>query len=211
MTQVPSGGDPCTDPIALFGAWQREAQESKNLHPLLDPDIASLSTCSKEGIPSSRALRTQFSAKRGITFFTLNTSRKAKDLDSNPNAALLFLWALPIIRQVRVQGNVEMLPDQEVVEAFRALPRSFQVYFAVNEEIPPDFDGGKAELIELRKQLAMKYSDESIPMPREFTAYCLVPTQFEFYEGSASNPMEIYRSLFVKDTETSSWSCKHLL
>ncbi len=200
-------------PFVQFESWFKEAMEtvtSKTLTRELNPEFASLSTCSKDGQPSSRMVHSRSHTERGITFLTSCTSRKAKDLSSNPKACLLFYWPVPVVRQVRVLGKVETLPEQEAVDDFYSLPRELQISFAVNCEIPHDFKGGKVELSKLRKELAGKYSDKSVPVPkpRQWTAYLLVPTQFEFYEVNDPTLLEIYDFVFTKDTSTGTWSFK---
>ncbi|CAH8476014.1 unnamed protein product [Heterobilharzia americana] len=51
-----------------------------------------LATCSKECIPSVRFVLLKELDENGFHFFTNYESRKAQELDSNPNASLLFYW-----------------------------------------------------------------------------------------------------------------------
>ena len=90
------------DPVALFGEWFRAAEESG----ILLPETMILSTCTPAGRPSARAVLLKRWSRDGFVFFTNYGSRKAKELDENPFAALLFHW--PILeRQVRIEGTVE--------------------------------------------------------------------------------------------------------
>ncbi len=200
-------------PFVQFESWFEEAKEtvtSKTLTRELNPEYASLSTSGKDGQPSSRMVGVKSHTERGFTFFTNCTSHKAEELSSNPNACLLFYWPVPVVRQVRVLGKVETLPEGESAADFYSLPRELQISFAVNWEIPHDFKGGKVELTKLRKELAGKYSDKSVPVPkpRQWTGYLLVPTQFEFYEGNDPTLLEIYDFVFTKETSTDTWSFK---
>lgn len=195
-----------SSPFLQFESWHKEAKESTKTRAL-NPDYASLATCSKDGKPSSRVLATQLQGERGFLFNTHNMSRKAQDLGSNPNACLLFYWSAPVIRQVRVEGKVERLPEEVASESFHSYPRQMQVGLAVNCEISErQFTGSKADLSQLRKELLKKYSDESVPVPipSGWIGYLLVPTRFEFYDGTDPTLLEIYDFVFTKDA-SGSW------
>jgi pyridoxamine 5'-phosphate oxidase len=89
-----------TDPFDLLRAWLKEALEAG----LLDPNAVALATVSPDGQPSVRAVLLRDMNERGFVFFTNYESRKAKELQHNPRAAMLFLW-VPLERQVRVEGD----------------------------------------------------------------------------------------------------------
>ncbi len=120
-----------------------------------------------------------------------------------------------MIRQVRVEGKVELLSEKEAIEQFTACPRFLQLHLAVLCEIVQmGFKGGKAELSKLRKELAEKYADKSvpIPVPQGWTGYLLVPTRFEFYEAASIEA--VLNSDVFEYTRTSTetdWTFKLLL
>src|SRR5579864_4630618 len=76
------------DPFQLFRHWFQQALRAH----LLDPNALSLSTVGPAGKPSSRMVLLKGLDKKGFVFFTNYLSRKGKDLQRHPSAALLFFW-----------------------------------------------------------------------------------------------------------------------
>ncbi|MFA0767250.1 MAG: hypothetical protein OXFUSZZB_000578, partial [Candidatus Fervidibacter sp.] len=77
-----------SDPFELLRWWLKEALEAG----LLDPNAVALATVSPDGQPSVRAVLLRDMNERGFVFFTNYESRKGKELQHNPRAAMLFLW-----------------------------------------------------------------------------------------------------------------------
>ncbi len=204
---------PASSPFLVYESWFKEAEESSaSLSWALKPQFASLSTCSKEGQPSSRVVGAVLNAERGGFIVCGHVaSRKAKELSVNPNACLLFYWSVPVVRQVRVEGKVELLSEKETIEQFTACPRVLQLHLAVQYEIAQmDFKGGKAELSKLRKELAEKYTDKSvpIPVPQGRIGYLLVPTRFEFNEGAV---LDVDEFEYTRTSTETDWTYKLLV
>lgn len=59
----------------------------------------------------------------GITFFTNYQSRKGRALAAHPYASVVFFWP-ELERQVRIEGAVEKISDQESEDYFRSRPLS---------------------------------------------------------------------------------------
>lgn len=109
-------------PLEQFHIWFNEARNAG----VREPESVSLSTATPSGIPSSRMVLFKQLDKRGFVFYTNYTSRKSKELDQNPNAALLFFWR-EISRQVRIVGKVEKLSKEESEEYFESRPLGSQL------------------------------------------------------------------------------------
>ncbi|KAL2465287.1 Pyridoxine/pyridoxamine 5'-phosphate oxidase 1 [Abeliophyllum distichum] len=111
-------------------------------------------------------------------------SRKAHEISENPRASLLFYWSV-LNRQVRVEGFVQKVSDEESEQYFRSRPREIQIGPAVSEQsivIP-----GRQLLHKKYKELEEKYSDGSmIPRPKHWGGYRLLPEHFEFWLGDES-------------------------
>src|SRR4051812_300671 len=88
------------DPTDQFLAWFAEAQ----LAEVHEPNAMTLATASAEGVPSARIVLLKTIDARGFAFFTNRRSRKGRELDANPRAALVFFWP-ELERQVRVEGR----------------------------------------------------------------------------------------------------------
>ncbi|HET7128234.1 MAG TPA: pyridoxamine 5'-phosphate oxidase family protein, partial [Gaiellaceae bacterium] len=82
------------NPLELFHDW-------------VHGDEMVIATATVDGRPSVRALLLKSADERGFTFFTGYTSRKGRELEANPRAALLFRREGI---QVRVEGSVERVP-----------------------------------------------------------------------------------------------------
>ncbi|KAG6328552.1 hypothetical protein ID866_10537 [Astraeus odoratus] len=109
-------------PLEQFHIWFNEARNAG----VKEPESMSISTASASGIPSSRMVLFKQLDKRGFVFYTNYTSRKSRELEENPNAALLFFWR-EISRQVRVVGRVEKLSKEESEAYFKSRPIGSQL------------------------------------------------------------------------------------
>jgi pyridoxamine-phosphate oxidase len=109
-------------PLDQFHIWFDEACNAG----VREPETVSLSTATASGIPSSRMVLFKQLDKRGFVFYTNYTSRKSKELDQNPNAALLFFWR-EMSRQVRIVGKVEKLSKEESEQYFQSRPIGSQL------------------------------------------------------------------------------------
>ncbi|NWZ87422.1 PNPO oxidase, partial [Poecile atricapillus] len=69
----------------------------------------------------------------GFRFFTNYQSRKGRELDSNPFASLVFYWE-PLCRQVRIEGSVKRLPEEESERYFHSRPRGSQIGALVSRQ-----------------------------------------------------------------------------
>src|SRR6185312_15884135 len=90
------------DPLILFRRWLDEAIAA-GIHL---PEAMTLATATPEAKPSARLVLLKQADAGGFVFYTNYNSSKARDLDSNPQAALVFYWP-QFERQVRVEGRVE--------------------------------------------------------------------------------------------------------
>ena len=104
-----------------------------------------LATATSEGAPSVRMVLLKDVDERGLVFFSHYTSRKGRELEGNPQAALLFHWS-PLGRQVRVEGRVERLAADESDAYFATRPRDAQLGAVASRQSEPL--GSRAELDE---------------------------------------------------------------
>ena len=92
------------EPLRQFERWLGEARAV-----VRTPDAMALATAGAGGSPSVRMVLLKQADAAGLVFYTHGSSRKGRELDANPQAALLFYWD-PLGRQVRVEGPVERVP-----------------------------------------------------------------------------------------------------
>ncbi|PVH31962.1 hypothetical protein PAHAL_9G273800 [Panicum hallii] len=167
-------------PDMLFLRWFDEAVTAG----LREPNAMALTTVNKEGKPSSRMVLLKGVDKQSFVWYTNYGSRKAHDLSENPNAALLFYWN-EMNRQVRVEGSVEKVPEEESEKYFHSRPRGSQLGAIVSKQ--STVIAGRDVLQQAYKELEHKYSDGSlIPKPEYWGGYRLTPTLFEFWQGQQS-------------------------
>src|SRR3954469_4864305 len=89
------------DPIVQFGRWFEDAIARSPHHV----DAMTLATVGPDGRPSARVVLLKGFDARGFVFFTNYESRKGRELESTPAAALTFFWP-ELERQVRIEGDV---------------------------------------------------------------------------------------------------------
>jgi pyridoxamine 5'-phosphate oxidase len=163
------------DPIEQFRRWLGDAEGAAI--PL--PNAMAVATADAEGRPSVRHVLLRGIDRRGFTFFTNYESRKGRELDANPHAALAVLWK-PLQRQVRLEGPVEVLTPEESDAYFASRSRGSQLgaWASRQSEAIPDREWLEARLASVDEQ----YGDD-VPRPPHWGGYRLVPEAIEFWEG----------------------------
>ena len=106
------------DPIRQFARWFDDARRAE----LLEPNAMTLATAAADGSPSARIVLLKAADERGFTFFTDYRSRKGRELEANPRAALVFYWG-ELERQVRMSGTVSRVSREENEAYFLSRPR----------------------------------------------------------------------------------------
>src|SRR5512133_3975103 len=109
------------DPLRQFERWYEEAARVVEF-----PETVALATSTEAGSPSVRMVLAKGFDERGFKFHTGHGSRKARELAATGRGALLFYWH-PLGRQVRIEGPVERVSDEESEEYFRTRPRGGQI------------------------------------------------------------------------------------
>ena len=117
-----TGMETAVDPIALFGAWMKEAEVSE----LNDASAGALATTSRDGMPNVRMVLVKQIDQRSFCFYTNAESQKGLELADNPRAAICFHWK-SLRRQVRVAGGVTELTAAEADDYFHSRPRLSQL------------------------------------------------------------------------------------
>jgi pyridoxamine 5'-phosphate oxidase len=164
------------DPFKQFSVWLEDALAAKLPQPL----GMALATATRDGRPSVRMVLLRGVSERGFCFFTNYESRKAKELQTNPRAALVLYWA-ELDRQVRVEGTIERLSAEESDAYFQTRPRGSQLgaWASPQSQFIPN-----RELLERNLQeLTAKYGSGQVPRPPHWGGYRLVPEAIEFWAG----------------------------
>jgi pyridoxamine 5'-phosphate oxidase len=177
--------DLAADPLEQFGVWFAEAGAAVDV-----PEAMALATATPDGVPSVRMLLLKRFDERGLVFHTHYTSRKGVELEANPRAALLFHWA-PLGRQVRVEGRVERLPEEESDVYFATRPRGAQIGALASHQSEPLESRAALEqrLAEIEEELA----DVTPPRPDTWGGYRVVPDAWEFWQHRDSRLHDRFR------------------
>jgi pyridoxamine 5'-phosphate oxidase len=145
-------------PLELFLEWVE------------GPEMA-IATATPDGRPSVRMVLLKSADERGFTFFTGYTSRKGRELEANPRAALLF-HRTGI--QVRVEGPVERVPAAESDAYWATRPPGSRRSAAASDQSRPV--GSRAEL-----EAAVAAQPSEPGRPERWGGFRLVPDAYEFW------------------------------
>ncbi len=163
------------DPFKQFSKWFEQAMSAD----FILPNAMALATATMEGKPSVRMVLLKEFDESGFVFFTNYSSKKGKDLESNPQASVLFYWE-SLERQVRIDGSVEKITKQESEAYFATRPIKSRVgAWASNQ----------SSVIESRSAIVkdfLKYLvkfGKNVPLPPAWGGYRLKPEEFEFWQG----------------------------
>jgi pyridoxamine 5'-phosphate oxidase len=166
--------DLADDPFTQFAAWFEEAREAG-----VDvPEAMTLATATRDGRPSARMVLLKEHGRDGFVFFSGYGSRKGRELEENPHAALVFYWR-ELGRQVRLEGDVERIDaaDSGAYFGTRPLQSRYSAWASRQSEVIPD-----RRSLEARVEDAVAAFGEDVPLPEHWGGYRLRPAVFEFWQ-----------------------------
>ena len=188
------------DPYDQFDLWFRQACDSD----VIEPNAMSLATVDHEGRPTLRTVLLKKWDRRGFVFFTNLESRKARQLEANPNVSLLFPWLL-LQRQVAINGAAERIPAAEVVAYFVTRPFASQLAAWAS---PQSQVISTRSLLEAKwEEMKRKFREGQVPLPSFWGGYRVKPRDFEFWQGRRSRLHD--RFLYTPAAE-GTWSIERL-
>lgn len=190
-----------TDPVDQFRVWFEAARDAG----LPEPEAAALATASADGTPSVRMVLVRRVDDRGFCFFTNRESRKADELEAAGRAALVFHWRPPLQQQVRVEGTVERLSDDESDSYFSTRDRGSRLGAWASPQSRPLRD--RDELDRRLAEVTEKFTGiDEVPRPPFWGGYRIVPDAMEFWQGRPSRLHD--RARYVRDRTV--WSRERL-
>lgn len=190
------------DPIEQFRVW---FEEVCSLGQQREPNAMTLATVNKAGIPSARIVLLKDFGSDGFVFYTNYQSDKARDLEANPVAALVFYWG-SVSRTVRISGRVTKVSRADSEAYFKTRPRKSQLGALAS---PQSEVLENREILERKfEELAERYANQEIPTPPHWGGYRLTPTAIEFWHGQRSRLHDRLR--YSRDDESAPWTRERL-
>ena len=187
------------DPVKQFYSWFAAAIKA-GIH---DANAMTLATCMDEK-PSARVVLLKDFDERGFIFFTNYVSDKGKQLEKNPNAALVLYW-MEVERQIRIEGKVEKTSHEESEKYFHTRPAGAQLGAWASQQ---------SQVIDARRvldarleEMKQRFAEGPIPLPPHWGGYLLKPERVEFWQGRPDRLHDRFRYTRQSD---GSWSIDRL-
>ena len=166
-----------SNPIEQFSLWFDQAIEAN----IIEPSAMSLAT--SDDYIGIRTVLLKFFDDKGFVFFTNYESKKSKQLQNNPQAALLFPW-LALERQVKIIGSVEKITKLESLKYFSSRPKDSQIGAWSSQQ--SSRISSRAILVDQFAVMKKKFANGEIPLPEFWGGYRVVPESIEFWQGRES-------------------------
>jgi pyridoxamine 5'-phosphate oxidase len=167
------------EPLTLAAAWLAEATRRAD-QP--NPNAMVLATCD-DGRPAARVvLCKEIEPVGGTVRFVSNyDSRKGRELEANPRAALVFYWD-HLHRQVRVEGQVEKATAAESDDYFASRARDSQLGAHASGQSTPI--ASRAALRAQLEAVRARYPGQ-VPRPAHWGVYVLWAEAVELWVAGA--------------------------
>lgn len=167
------------DPFALFHSWFQAAIGAG----IYLPESMSLGTATPDGKPSVRLVLLKGYDDQGFVFFTNYESRKAIELEANPEATLVFHWAI-LQRQIRIEGTAQRISQNESEAYYHSRARGSQIGAWASKQSQPL--ATRKTLEDRVKRFEGEFKEGEVPLPPFWGGYRLEPRSIEFWQGKAS-------------------------
>jgi pyridoxamine 5'-phosphate oxidase len=174
------------DPLPRLREWFDEALSNR---AIFLPDAMALATVEPDGRPMTRVvLCKELNADAGwLTFYTNQRSRKARALARNPYASVVFHWFL-LTRQVRVDGPVTLLAEEEADAYFATRPPDAQLSAWASDQSEP-VDSRETlmrKMEEATRRFGVSLDDPrpaDVPRPKHWGGYRIWAERVELWVG----------------------------
>lgn len=188
------------DPVQQFEFWFQQACKAE----LLEPNAMILATVTAQGEPTQRTVLLKYFDREGLVFFTNYDSRKAQQIQGNPNVSVLFPW-YGLERQVHINGTATKISTAESLRYFMTRPRGSQIGAWCSQQSSVI---SSRQILELKfDEMKRKFAQHEIPMPSSWGGYRIVPQSFEFWQGRPNRLHD--RFLYVRQADRS-WTIEQL-
>lgn len=187
------------DPFERFKDWFEEANEAEDMG-----EAMSVASVDDQGRPSLRMVLLKDHSPKGFTFYTNLESRKGEELKANPNMAFCFHWK-SLSRQVRIEGAVEVVSDEEADAYFASRPKDSQIgTWASKQSRPME---GRFEFEARILKYTAKFAIGDVPRPPFWSGFRMVPSRMEFWQDRKFRLHD--RHIYVRNAENG-WNTETL-
>lgn len=167
---------PLAEPFTRFAEIFARATVA---HPK-DPNACVLATVSSGGVPSARVVLLKSFDERGFVIFTNLKSRKGQELVGQHLASLCFYWS-ELDEQVRVEGQAEVVSDEEADAYFATRPRESQIGAWASPQSQPI--ASRDELLARVKDTEARFEGGPVPRPPHWSGARIVPSRIELWKA----------------------------
>ena len=189
-----------SSPFRQFQKWFEEALKADPVYA----NAMTLATAGSGGKPSARMMLLKDFDEDGFVFYTNSESNKGEDLSQNPRAALVFWWS-QLERQVRIEGYVEKVSDEEADSYFKTRPKGSQLGAWASQQSRVIIN---REVLDSRmEELEAEYSNVDVPRPPYWLGYRLAPESIEFWQG---RPNRLHDRLRYRLVDEGRWIIERL-
>ncbi len=186
------------DPVKQFSLWFTEAIDSG----IVEPSAMSLATRDESEIGIRTVLLKYFDDK-GFVFYTNYKSKKSRQIETRPEAALLFSW-LTLERQIKIVGSVERVSSLESIKYFASRPKDSQIGAWASKQSTAI---SSRDILQSQfESMKLKFSSGEVPLPDFWGGYRVKPRTIEFWQGRESR----LHDRFVYQRNKDSWTISRL-
>ncbi len=164
------------EPLKQFELWLQQAVDAG----IKDPTAMTLATVGADGAPSQRIVLLKQCDAKGFVFFTNYGSRKAQDIEQNPQVSLHFPWHM-FERQVKVQGRATRISTAESLRYFLSRPHESQLAAWASKQ--SHSIRSRQVLLQQFEAMKQKFQQGEVPLPDFWGGYRVEPTAMEFWQG----------------------------